>query len=251
MSHPLRTSALIAAASALALSAVVPALAQDPAPAQPPAPPAAPAAPAPPAAPATPAAPDAAAAQPPAAPEAPPAPAEPPPTLPTTGDGAVITSLLTNVCEPLVRGGKVDQIAKANGLKLDRKTNWYVIPLSPKTPYQVGLEGPGTNPNVCTLHIQYAPGGENEKQIRDSLNIWRFLHAPQLFLHRNEQAASITGQQAVTITWDNRDNISSDGKMFGLVFRQEKKADGSQINKNFDQGVVQYTIRTGFTANPS
>ncbi|MDB5451483.1 MAG: hypothetical protein JWO33_61, partial [Caulobacteraceae bacterium] len=125
------------------------------------------------------------------------------------------------------------------------------VALAPKSPYQVGLENPGTNPNVCTLRVQYAPGGDSEKQIRDSLNVWRFLHQPQLFLHRNEQAASVTGQQAVTITWDNRDNISNDGKMFGLVFRQEKKADGSQINKNFDQGVVQYTIRTGFTAKAS
>ena len=152
--------------------------------------------------------------------------------------------MLTNVCEPLVRGAKVDQLAKANGLKLDRKSQLYIFPLSPKSPYQVGLENPGVNKNVCTLRIQYAQGGDSEKQIRDTLNVWRYLHKPQMFLHRNEQAASITGQQAVTVTWDNRDNIAKDGEMYGLVFRQEKKPDGTSINKTFDQGVVEFTVRT-------
>ena len=53
----------------------------------------------------------------------------------------------------------------------------------------------------------------------------------------------LNGQTATTVTWDNRDNISNDGNMFGLVFRQERNPDGSLINRNFDQGVVQYTIR--------
>ena len=251
MSHVVRTSALIATASALALGAVLPALAQDPAPATPPAPPATqaappatPATPATPAAPGAPAAPDGSAT--PAAPASPEAAAEAPPpapTLPTSGDAAVITTLLTNVCEPLVRGGKVDQIAKANGLKLDKKSQTYVLPLTPKTPYQVMLEQPGVNKNVCTLRVQYSPSGESEKQIRDGLNVWRFLHSPQMFLHRNEQGASITGQTATTITWDNRANIAEDGKMYGLIFRQIRNPDGSLINRNFDQGIVQYTIR--------
>jgi hypothetical protein len=249
VSHLVRTSALIATASALALGTVLPALAQDPVPATPPAPPAtqavppatppAPSAPDASATPATPAAPGAEAQPPVAAAE----PAPPPPTLPTTGDAAVITTLLTNVCEPLVRGGKVDQIAKANGLKLDKKSQTYVLPLQPKTPYQVMLEQPGVNKNVCTLRVQYSPSGETEKQIRDGLNVWRFLHSPQMFLHRNEQGASVTGQTATTITWDNRANISEDGKMYGLVFRQVRNPDGSLINRNFDQGIVQYTIR--------
>jgi hypothetical protein len=250
VSHVVRTSALIATASALALGAVLPALAQDPTPATPPAPPATQAAP--PAAPAAPAAPDGSAT--PAAPAAPGAEVQPPqaaaeppppaPTLPTSGDAAVITTLLTNVCEPLVRGGQVDQIAKANGLKLDKKSQTYVLPLTPKTPYQVMLEQPGVNKNVCTLRVQYSPSGDSEKQIRDGLNVWRFLHTPQMFLHRNEQGASVTGQTATTITWDNRANIAEDGKMYGLIFRQVRNPDGSLINRNFDQGIVQYTIRS-------
>ena len=66
-----------------------------------------------------------------------------------------------------------------------------------------------------------------------------------MFLHRNEQGASVTGQTATTITWDNRANISEDGKMYGLIFRQVRNPDGSLINRNFDQGIVQYTIRSG------
>jgi hypothetical protein len=301
VSQPLRSAALIAAASALALSAVPPALAQEPSPtATPPAPPTAPATQAPttstPTAPPTAEAPAAAAPAAPTTPDATATPgaaatpgvaapqaqapqaqapqaqapaaagdqqqqaeaqaaAEPPPTLPTTGDGAAVASILTNVCEPLVKGGKWDQLAKANGLKLDRKSQLYIIPLAPKTPYRIGLENPGVNANVCTLRVQYAQGGGSEKEIRDTLNIWRYLHKPQMFLHRNEQGASVNGRQAITVTWDNRDNIAKDGAMYGLVFRQEKKPDGSSIGKNFDQGVVEYTIRSaesvGITPTPS
>src|SRR5579863_9375768 len=118
----------IAFASLLAATAFVSvAQAQTPTdqPATPPAAPAAPPATTPPATtpPAAPA-PDAAAAPAaaPAAPAAAPA-AEAPPSLPTTGDGAAVISLIEKVCVPLVRGGNLDDIAKANAAALGLKKN--------------------------------------------------------------------------------------------------------------------------------
>ena len=42
------------------------------------------------------------------------------------------------------------------------------------------------------VEVSAMPPKHSEKQIRDTLNVWRYLHKPQLFLHRNEQAASVT-----------------------------------------------------------
>src|SRR5579862_3806973 len=115
----MRTALVTLIATAAVVSA---AQAQTPAaPAAQPAPTtAAPATSAPPAA----AAPAATAATPPAATTdttTPPAAAEAAPTLPTSGDGAVILTVIEKLCVPLVRGGKLDDLAKANGFKQNRR----------------------------------------------------------------------------------------------------------------------------------
>lgn len=239
--------------AATALGAV--AFAQEvPAP-QPPAPPAAPvAAPAtteaqPPAAPAAPAAAAAAPAggeaQPPAAPaeqvvEAP-KPPEPPPVLPTSGDGAVIVDLLNRICRPLVEGrGQFEPLVKAAGFKKDNRLQAWVKPLSQR-PFEVHMTQPGSNnANVCSITVRYAPGWD--APIVDAMNIWRFLHDPQLRLKRNDIAA-YTDKQRTTTTWDNWENQGYDGKMIGLILVQLNAPDGAAINKNYDEALIQYSQR--------
>src|SRR5690242_4245869 len=98
------------------------AAAQTPPPAAPaPAAPATPAASSPPAAVAPPAAP---------APAAQPAPEPPPlPAMPTSGDGAQVIQALEKICVPAVRGQGLDAVAKANGLKQNRRDETWTMPL--------------------------------------------------------------------------------------------------------------------------
>lgn len=231
-----KLSYFAAAGLAVVALGVVPALAQETA--APAAVTQAPADPAAVAAPATEAAPEVAAAQ---------APAEPPPTLPTTGDGAAIIKVLNSVCAPLIKGGDFVALAKSAGMTRDRKTEEYVTPLSQK-PFQIAIAQPSErNKNVCEMRVRYAPGWD--AQIVDAMNVWRFLHEPQLRLQRND-VGQYKDAQRTTTTWDNWDNQTFDGKMIGLVLVQLNKADGGPATATYDEAIVQYSARAALPAQP-
>jgi hypothetical protein len=236
----------IALASLLATSVLVSAAqAQTPAPAAPATPPTtATPAPAAPAAPAT-AAPDAAAAPAaPAAPAAEAAPPPPPPTVPTTGDGAVIISLIEKVCVPLVRGGNLDDIAKANaatlGLKKNRRDGTWSMPLG-LTPaskdYVINIVPPGSNKDVCRAEVHYAVN--EDKPIVNAVNIWAFLHQPELILQANYVAVDPDGVKRVRKSWEHLDATSSTA----VNFSTWTKPDDTSLNAKFSTGEIFYQER--------
>ena len=250
----------IALASLLLTAAVVTAAqAQTPA-AQPPAPPAAPApaAAAPPApaattaAPAT-AAPPAAAPTPAPAPGATPAPAAPdatppaaapaaeaPPALPTTGDGAVVLNLIEKVCVPLVRGGDLAALAKTNatlGLKLNRRDGTYTMPLGGDKNYTITLSPPGVNKDVCRAEVHYALN--SEKPIVSAVNIWSFLHQPELILQANYVSVNADGVKRVQKSWEHLDSTSSTA----VNFTTWTKPDDSSLNAKYSTGEIFYQER--------
>jgi|SRR5579859_71314 len=211
-------------------------------------PPTAPAAPA--TAPATPAAPPAttapapapdatAPAAPPAAPAAPAA--EAPPTLPTSGDGAALISLLEKVCVPLVRGGNLDDIAKANasalGLKKNRRDNTWSMPLGPNKDYNVTLSPPGVNKDVCRGEVHYALN--EDKPMVSAINIWSFLHQPELILQANYVSVNADGIKRVQKSWEHLDATSSTA----VNFTTWTKPDDSSLNPKYSTAEIFYQER--------
>jgi len=242
----------IVLASLILAAAIVPAAeAQTPAaPATQPAPSTPPTttAPAPPAAPN--AAPPAATGQAPAAPTtaappattppeaAAPAPAaEPPPTLPTSGDGAVILNIIEKVCVPLVRGGKLDDLAKANGFKLNRRDGTWTMPLGGDKNYTVTMFPVGINKDVCRGEVHYAIGGE--KPIVSALNVWSFLHQPELILQANYVSVNADGVKRVQKSWEHLDSTSSTA----VNFTTATKPDDTPLNPKFSTGEIYYQER--------
>ncbi|HEX3365121.1 hypothetical protein [Phenylobacterium sp.] len=228
---------IVLASLIAATAAVSVAQAQTPAPAPPATPaPAAdqPAAPAPPAATPPVATPDAA---------APPAAAEPPPpTVPTTGDGAAIISLVEKVCVPLVRGGNLDDIAKANsatlGLKKNRRDNSWTMPLgTTNKDYNVTIFAPGANKDVCRGEVHYALG--EDKPIVSAVNIWSFLHQPELISTANYVAVDPDGVKRVRKSWEHLDSTSS----IGINFSTWTKPDDSSLNAKYSTGEIFYQER--------
>lgn len=251
-SSPLIAGVLTAAAMGAAAFAQEPAVPTAQPPAAPAAQPPAAAAPAPAAAPADPTAQAPVAAPAAAAPveQAQAAPPEPPPVLPTSGDGAVVVDLLTKVCRPLIEGkGTFDQLAKAAGMTQDRRTKNWTKALTVKTPYLVEMSAPqSSNKNTCSMTVRYAPGWD--QPIIEAMNVWRFLHDPQLKLKRNDIGAYKDAQRTTT-TWDNWENQSYDGKMIGLILVQLNAPDGKPMNKNFDEALVSYSQRAALPAEQS
>ncbi len=231
---------LVLSSLILAAGVATAAVAQEPAaqPAPPPPPPApAAAAPAPPPAPAAAAPTTAAPAAP--APAAEAAPAPPPPTLPTSGDGATAISILEKVCVPTVKGSKFEDVAKANGAKLNRRDQTWTMAFGADKNYVAVLYPPGSNKGVCTVELHYAAGADAE--VAKALNVWAFVHQPPLDPTANyTQPQDPDGLKRVRRSWEYLTSTSS----IGLNFSTVRKPDDTQVNAKYDMGTMQYQERT-------
>ena len=228
----------LALATLIALGAVsTAAVAQETAPAAPTAAPAAPAQ--------TPAAPAPAAPAPAAADQtvppvaAPPAgtepayvaPVRPPPS--TDPFSLQLLGLMDKVCKPAVAGGDFPALAKAAGMK-KKKEQWIA---DAGKPYQIAIDNPGSNKNVCTVTIQYAQSVEQAQALATALHDWAtWENKPQLRLIRNDQTIG-ADYKRFTVSWDD---AWADGHA-GLVYMRLKKLDDSSVGKNFEQAQVLYS----------
>lgn len=224
----------LALASLIAVGAVSTAFAQEPAPAPAPAAAAALAQMAPaPTAPADPAAAPAPAVEAPAAGTAP-AYVEPTRPAPTTDPVSLqLLSILDKVCKPAVVGGDFQALVKAAGLK-KKKEQWF---LDLGKPYQLYLDNPGSNKNVCTITIEYAQGDVQAQALATALHDWAtWENSPQLRLIRNDQTVG-SDFRRFTVSWD--DNWAAGHA--GLVYMRLKKLDETSVGKNFERAQILYS----------
>lgn len=235
----------LALASLIALGAVSTAVAQDqtaaPAPAAAPAQaPAAAPAPADQTAPAqtTPAAPADQAAPPVAAPAAGAAPADTyvaPTRGPRTTDplSVRLMDVLDRICKPSVAGGDLAALAKEYGFK-KKKEQWV---LALEKPYNITLDNPGSNKNVCTVTIDYSQTPEQAQELANALHDWAtWENSPQLRLIRNDQTVG-SDFRRFTVSWDD---AWANGRA-GLVYMRLKKLDETSVGKNFERAQILYS----------
>jgi hypothetical protein len=160
------------------------------------------------------------------------------PTAPTTGDGAVVLNVLQNVCVPSVKSaGGLDNRAKALGMKKNRDGVWS-MGLGGDKAYTVAVQPQGSNKNVCQVEIHYAIGAE--KPIITALNIYAFLHQPEMPMQRNDFIVGQDNVKRITLSWE----YYTDKESTGLVLVQQKKADGTPLNPKFDTASLLYSERT-------
>lgn len=215
------SSLVLAAGLATAAQAQDPAQPTAPAAAQPAAQPATPA-------PATaqPAAPAAA-----AAPQAPPA-------LPTSGDGAALLSVLDNVCKPAVRGQKLDDLAKAQGFKQNRRDMTWAKPLGGHKAYQIVLFPQGSNKDSCFGEVRFAHG--QDAPLTQALNVWSFVQQPPLDPTANyTQPQDPDGLKRVRRSWEHVASNQSIGVNISVV----RKPDDTPVNRAYDLATFQYQER--------
>jgi len=174
----------------------------------------------------------------PAAPAAVPAePPPPPPVRPTAGDGAVILDVLETICVPAVRGQPLDDIAKAKGMKRNRRDGSWAMPLGGDKNYTVTVFAQGSNKDVCMAEVRYALN--QEAPIVDALNIWSFLHDPQLILQANYVNVDPDGIKRVRKSWEHFTTNSA----IGVNFSTMRKPDDSPLNARYDTGMLFYQER--------
>ena len=158
-------------------------------------------------------------------------PVRPPPS--TDPVSLQLLSVLDKICKPAVVGGDFNALSKAAGLKLKKKM--WTLDLG--KPYQIVLDNPGSNTNVCTITIQYAQGDAQAQALASALHDWAtWENSPQLRLIRNDQVVS-SDFRRFTVSWDD---AWANGKA-GLVYMRLKKTDGSSVGKNFEQAQILYS----------
>jgi hypothetical protein len=177
-----------------------------------------------PAAPATPAAPAA---------EAPPA----PPTLPTTGDGAALVSVIEKVCIPLVRGGNLDELGKAAGMKKNRRDTSWSLPLGGSRDHVITVFSPGSNKDVCRGEVHYAVN-QTEPFVQ-AMNIWSFLHQPELVLQANYVKVYDDGLKRVQRSWEHLEPNSS----VAVNFTTLTKPDDTAVSGKYSAAEFYYQER--------
>jgi hypothetical protein len=163
----------------------------------------------------------------PAAPEAPPAP-PPPPPAPTDITSINVLNVLDRVCTPLVRGGDLKALAAPLGFKL-KKGVWV---LQYAKGYTITVTPPGTNPEVCTVDVQHPVDGVTPLII-DAHN-WAIARGWSLY--RNDKI--VTDLERTTRSWENR----QPGTLEAVVLMSSRKADGTPLNKKYDQTQLLYSL---------
>jgi nucleoid-associated protein YgaU len=189
-----------------------------------------------PAVPAVPAAPAAPADQ--AAPAAPAETYTAPVRGPKTTDPVTLKLLdvLDKVCKPQVAGGDFAQLVKDYGLK--KKKEQWVLDLG--KPFNITLDNPGSNKNICTVTIDYAQSPEQAQELANGLHDWAtWENSPQLRLIRNDQTVG-SDFRRFTVSWD--DNWA--GGHAGLVYVRLKKLDESSVGKNFERAQILYSTNS-------
>ncbi|CAN5548940.1 hypothetical protein BH10PSE4_BH10PSE4_43230 [soil metagenome] len=158
-------------------------------------------------------------------------PVRPPPS--TDPVSLQLLSILDKVCKPLVVGGDFPSLAKAAGMK--KKKEQFVLDIG--KPYQIAIDNPGSNKNVCTVTIQYAQTTEQAQALATALHDWAtWENKPQLRLIRNDQTIG-SDFKRFTVSWDD---AWADGHA-GLVYMRLKKLDDSSVGKNYEQAQVLYS----------
>jgi hypothetical protein len=199
-----------------------------------PAPPPQPAPPAPeaPVAPTPPAAAEMPAAEPatevPLAEEAPP----PPPPTPTDVTSLAVLNVLERVCNPMVRGGNIAQLAPSLGFKKKRDVWIWQY----QKGFQIAIQPSTTNPNVCTMDLAHpvetvAPAAT----LATDLHYWA--QARGWGLARFDRY--VTDMERTTRSWELITDIETEA----LVLMTARKVNGAPVTPKADHTQVLFTIR--------
>jgi hypothetical protein len=141
-----------------------------------------------------------------------------------------------------VRGGNLDDIAKANaatfGLKKNRRDNTWSMQLGTTSKdYSISIVPPGSNKDVCRAEVHYAVG--EDKPIVSAVNVWAFLHQPELILQANYVAVDPDGIKRVRKSWEHLDSTSSTA----VNFSTWTKPDDTSLNAKYSTGEIYYQER--------
>jgi hypothetical protein len=94
--------------------------------------------------------------------------------------------------------------------------------------------------DVCQAEVRYAIG--QDKPIVSAINIWSFLHQPELVLQANYIAVDADGVKRVRKSWEH---LEANGASTAVNFSIWRKPDDSPLNARYETGMLFYQERKG------
>jgi hypothetical protein len=149
----------------------------------------------------------------------------------------MVLNVLERVCVPLVRGGNLDQLAASVGMRKNRRDGTWSMGLGGGRDYTISVQPPGVNKDVCQAEVHYAVG--QDAPIVKAINVWSFLHRPELILQANYVAVDPDGVKRVRKSWEHLETNASTA----VNFTTWRKPDDSPLNRNYETGMLFYQER--------
>jgi hypothetical protein len=138
----------------------------------------------------------------------------------------------------MVRGGNLDQLAPTVGAKKNRRDGTWQLPLGGASrDYTITILAQGVNKDVCQAEVHYTVGGDTD--IYKAINIWSFLHKPELLATANYVQTGADNVKRVQRSWEHLESASSTA----VNFTTWKKPDDTSLNKGYDTGMLFYQER--------
>ena len=141
---------------------------------------------------------------------------------------------------PAVRGQGLDAAAKAAGLRQNRRDQTWTMPLPSGRDYMIIFQPQYSQKNVCQAEVRFAVG--QDKPIVSAINVWAFLHKPELVLQANYVNVDADGIKRVRKSWEH---VEPNGASTAVNFSIERKPDDSPLNGRYDTGMLFYQERPG------
>jgi hypothetical protein len=155
------------------------------------------------------------------------------PTMSTPPSASATVTMLQNVCLPLIEGGNLALIAKANHLR--RKDGQWILIIDRKR--RLDLDPPDTvNPHVCGATITHSVG--SGPAIRQAVDDWARSRSPALTAVKIDQTSAGPTYLRTTSTWRGADPQG----VLGVVLSEEKTLKGAPVAGNEDQSEIEISI---------
>ncbi len=148
-------------------------------------------------------------------------------------DAAAVLAVVKDVCMPLLKGAKIEALAKTTGLRNGR--DGWVLQISGKRRIEVDPPG-GANPTVCAATIIHDPAAGPD--ILNGLSAWVSSQSPALQPFKTQEKATGALYQLTTSAWTGQ---AQTGGM-AVVYTEDKMLNGKAVAGDLDRATLTVSL---------
>jgi hypothetical protein len=146
------------------------------------------------------------------------------------GKGAAAAlAVVRDICLPVLKGAKIEAVAKSTGLT-DGRDGW-VLPIAGKRHVEISPPD-GANPHICAATVIHDPTAG--PSILGVLRQWASSRSPPLQPRKTELAATGPLYHLTTSSWEG----ATDSGYLALVYSEDKTPDGKPVAGKLDQATL-------------